>query len=106
MPREENRMNLSERLELAEATRLTEGTHLDPGHGLCVVEMRNLMAGLSHSDRMESEVLGRFLRTWNDSLPSDEERERRAVVLKAERALDVAGVRDRRRRPSFNGMQL
>lgn len=58
---------------------LRRGAHPSPGDGTCVTEAVAFVAGEPHSDHPAclSPVLGAFLRSRNDGLPSDEERDRR-----------------------------
>jgi hypothetical protein len=57
---------------------LKHGAHIDRSNGLCVMELVAWVAGETHSDHPEcvSPVIAAFLRSWNDSLPDDETRER------------------------------
>lgn len=72
------------------AERLHEVQRLQLGHGahpsqeaMCVMEAVAYVAGEPWSDEPEcaSPTIATFLRTWNDSLPSDEERTRLLAPL-------------------------
>jgi hypothetical protein len=54
------------------------GNHDDPTQGACVMEAVSYIAGEEWSDTPECvcPVIGAFLRSWNDGLPNDEERDR------------------------------
>ena len=58
--------------------RLQKGAHVDRSNGLCVMEAVAYVAGEPHSDRppCASKVITAFLVNWNDSLPTDEDRDR------------------------------
>lgn len=58
--------------------RLQKGQHEDRSNGLCIMETAAYIAGEAHSDHpvCASPVITSFLISWNDSLPSDEDRER------------------------------
>ena len=49
---------------------LAHGSHPDRSNGLCVMEVAAWLAGRKHSDHPPcvSNVIGSFLRSWNDSL--------------------------------------
>jgi hypothetical protein len=60
---------------------LNHGCHTSWEKGHCALEVVARKAGLRHTDRPENENVGSsvvngFIRSWNDSLPSDEERNR------------------------------
>ena len=57
---------------------LHSGSHIDRTNGLCVMEAAAWMAGEPHSDRPQCvcPVIGAFMRSWNDALPSNEDRDR------------------------------
>jgi len=57
---------------------LKSGSHSGPHAGACVMEAVAFIAGEQWSDHPQcvSPVIGAFLRSWNDSLPTDEDRER------------------------------
>ena len=61
----------------AELGRLEGGAHPD-GNGMCVMEAVAYITGEPWSDHPEcvSPVIGAFMRNWNDSLRTDEERDR------------------------------
>jgi hypothetical protein len=69
------------RLDVLRAARLGSGGHQPPAgppYVLCAMEAEAYVAGEPWSDRpaCACPVIGTFLREWNDSLPSDEERAR------------------------------
>lgn len=57
---------------------LKSGAHDSRVKGMCAMEAAAYIAGESHSDHPEcvSPVIGHFLRSWNDTLPSDADRDR------------------------------
>ena len=57
---------------------LKHGGHKGPFDGACVMEAVAYIAGEPWSDHPQcvSPVIGAFLRSWNDSLPSDADRDR------------------------------
>jgi hypothetical protein len=57
---------------------LKNGSHSGPTEGACVMEAAAYIAGEKWSDHPEcvSPVIGAFLRSWNDSLPTDADRDR------------------------------
>ena len=57
---------------------LKHGGHKGPSDGACVMEAVAFVAGEKWSDHPEcvSPVIGAFLRSWNDSLPTDADRDR------------------------------
>ena len=57
---------------------LHSGGHNDRTNGLCVMEVAAWMAGEPHSDKPQCvcPVIAAFLRSWNDSLPTNEDRDR------------------------------
>jgi len=57
---------------------LRVGSHSSLGEGMCAMEAAAYVAGERHSDHpvCVSSVIGAFLRRWNDSLPTDEDRDR------------------------------
>lgn len=57
---------------------LKTGGHKGPADGACVMEAVAFVAGEPWSDHPEcvSPVIGVFLRNWNDSLPTDADRDR------------------------------
>lgn len=56
---------------------IQRGVHAKREDGVCAMEMVAWMAGEAHSDRptCASGVVGEFIRRWNDSLLSDQDRE-------------------------------
>lgn len=61
-----------------EGLSLEKGAHTSPKDGMCVMEAVAFVAGERFSDNPQcaSRVIGAFLRSWNDDLPSDEDRTR------------------------------
>ena len=59
-------------------TVLKRGRHATPDDGMCITEAVAWIAGEPHSDRPECccPVLAAFGRAWNDSMRSDDERDR------------------------------
>ncbi|MGH2711374.1 MAG: hypothetical protein ACRDH9_09255 [Actinomycetota bacterium] len=55
---------------------LKSGAHSGPDDGMCVMEAVAYFAGEPFSDRPRctSPVIGAFLRSWNDGLPTDQDR--------------------------------
>ena len=77
---------------------LTSGHH-EAGKGFCAMELAAYVAGERWSDhpRCVCPVIGSFMRSWNDALPSDADRDRILKPLiadlldtKATRAVEVA----------------
>lgn len=64
---------------------IRSGEHLARGEGVCALEMVAWMAGEPHNDHPAcvSKTIATFIRAWNDSLPSDDEREILRPVLPA-----------------------
>ena len=58
--------------------RFGSGSHETREDGMCVMEAVAYVAGEQHSDAPQcaSPVISAFMRSWNDGLPSDEERNR------------------------------
>lgn len=69
---------IDERLQLLDRLTLKHGSHPDFEQGACVMEAVAWIAGEPHSDHpaCASQVITAFLIRWNDSLRSDEERDR------------------------------
>ena len=63
---------------LAQVKTLGTGKHKDIEHGMCVMEATAYIAGEPWSDKPQCvcPVITTFMVTWNDSLPSDDERNR------------------------------
>jgi hypothetical protein len=78
--------------ELAADLILQAGSH-PANDGMCVMEAVAFVAGEPHSDHpvCASEVVGAFLRSWNDALPDDESRTRLLRPLVA-RLVDSRGT--------------
>src|SRR6266566_1323819 len=57
---------------------LSEGGHNDRSSGVCAMEAAAWLAGRTHSDSpvCVSRVITAFMRSWNDSLREDEDRNR------------------------------
>ena len=64
--------------EELETITLKSGSHATREEGVCAMEAVAWLAGEPHSDAPEcaSPVIGAFLRSWNDALPTDEGRQR------------------------------
>ena len=65
-------------LRMLRALTLKSGGHQKRDNGLCVMEAVAWYAGTGHTDHPDcvSPVIAIFLRSWNDSLPTDEDRAR------------------------------
>ena len=65
-------------LQLLEEITLKSGGHQSREAGMCVMEAAAYIAGEPHSDHPSctSEVIAAFMRSWNDSLSTDEDRDR------------------------------
>ena len=68
--------------ELATIT-LKSGSHATREEGVCAMEAVAWLAGEPHSaaPKCASPVIGGFLRSWNDALPTDESRQRLLLPL-------------------------
>jgi hypothetical protein len=75
---------------LAKLPPLSAGGHASRREGMCVLEAIAYVRGLPHSDHPPcvSGVIGAFLRSWNDALPTDADRDRLLKPL----ILDVVGT--------------
>jgi hypothetical protein len=64
--------------ERLETLRLVAGGHTDRSNGLCAMEVVAWMAGEPHSDHpaCACPVIAAFMRSWNDSISTDEKRTR------------------------------
>ena len=62
---------------------LGSGSHSTREEGVCAMEAVAWLAGEPHSDEPEctSPVIAAFLRSWNDALPTDEDRQRLLLPL-------------------------
>ena len=67
-----------ERLEKLFALSLKHGAHADFERGVCAMEAVAWLAGEPHSDspKCACPVVAALVRSWNDSLPTDEDRNR------------------------------
>lgn len=65
-------------LQLLETITLESGQHESREVGMCVMEAAAYIAGEPHSDHpaCTSEVIAAFMRSWNDSLRTNEDRDR------------------------------
>ncbi len=56
---------------------LAAGGHADRSNGLCVMEVAAWMAGEPHSDHPQcvGEVIGAFMRSWNDAISTTAKRD-------------------------------
>src|SRR5437867_694533 len=61
-----------------ELIHLSHGSHITRENGVCAMEAAAWLAGREHNDHpiCVSPTIGAFMRSWNDSLPSDTERDR------------------------------
>ena len=61
-----------------EVIHLSSGSHQSRNDGVCAMEAAAWLAGRAHTDHpvCVSPTIGKFMRTWNDDLKSDEERDR------------------------------
>ena len=68
---------IEERWKKVQGLNLKKGSHL-PNSTFCVMEAVAFIAGEPWSDHPECAcpVIGSFLRSWNDGLPNDSERDR------------------------------
>ncbi len=77
-------MSLS--FEELEKVPLKQGSHYTRGDGMCALEAVAWLAGETHSDAPQCvcPTIRRFIVNWNDSLPTDEDRNRliRPLLLK------------------------
>jgi hypothetical protein len=71
--------------KMATITRLEHGKHQE-NSGMCVMEAVSYVAGEPWSDHPQcvSPVIAQFCRSWNDALPTDEDRTRLLAPLIAE----------------------
>ena len=69
---------VEERLALLDSLHLGRGSHSSFEDGVCVMEAVAWVAGEPHSDhpKCASKLITAFMVSWNDSLRSDEERDR------------------------------
>ena len=60
-------------LKMAAKLKIATGCHNDRSNGLCVMEAAAWLSGEPHSDHPKcvSNVIGSFLRNWNDSISDD-----------------------------------
>ena len=61
-----------------ETIHLTSGSHSERRFGVCAMEAAAWLAGEPHSDHPECvcPIIGAFVRSWNDGMPNDDERDR------------------------------
>ena len=61
-----------------EGLQLAEGSHTRRSQAVCAMEAVAWLAGEAHSDHPQCacRVIGAFMRSWNDALPTDEDRAR------------------------------
>ena len=89
------------RLEMLKTLPLKSGRDSLRGCGMCTIEAYNWLRGGPHTDDYDSAVIGEFVRTLNDALPSDEAREiLKPVVLAmaaADGSLDVSDAAEQAR---------
>ena len=69
---------IAERLTEIEALPLQKGAHEAGEHAMCVMEAVAYVAGESWTDspRCACPVIASFMRSWNDGLPTDADRDR------------------------------
>lgn len=69
---------IEERLAQLDTITLSRGGHGSSDEGMCVMEAVSYVAGepFSYRPKCASPVITTFLINWNDSLPSNEERDR------------------------------
>ena len=72
-----------ERLAWLDTISFANGSHDDPESGVCAMEAAAYIAGEEHSDHPACvcPVIGGFMRSWNDALPSDADRDRQGERL-------------------------
>ncbi len=87
-------MAIPERLAEVLTRSLSEGAHKSIQDGMCVMEAASYVSGEQWSDAPSCAcpVISSFLRSWNDRLPSDAERDRLLKPLIAE----IIGTRSTR----------
>jgi hypothetical protein len=75
--------------------KIAHGGHQDRSNGLCVMEAVAWLAGEKHSDSPSCvcPVIGAFLRSWNDALPSDDVR-RRLLAPLAKKVIDTKATKE------------
>ena len=82
------------------ALHLGASSHKDIKHGLCVMEAVSFVAGEPWSDTptCACPVISAFMRSWNDSLPNDEERDRllKPLIPSLVDSKSTAAVEERR----------
>ncbi len=69
---------VADRLTELETLTLKEGAHSDSASGFCAMEAAAYVAGEDWTDHPQCvcPVIGAFMRSWNDGLPSDADRDR------------------------------
>jgi hypothetical protein len=79
---------------------LRKGAHEERERGVCAMEAAAWLAGEPHSDSPQCvcAVLGAFVRSWNDALPSDEDRNRllKPLIPRLIGTASTAAVREKR----------
>jgi hypothetical protein len=78
---------------------LGKGNHRSAERGLCVMEAAAFIAGLPHSDHPSCvcPIITKFMMTWNDDLPTNEDRDRLLKPL-IPVILNTRGTRDLEKR--------
>src|SRR5688572_5251644 len=78
--------DLASRLAEIMARPIAAGAHQSMEDGMCIMEAASYVAGMPWSDSppCTCPVIGSFLRSWNDGLPSDSERDRLLKPLLAD----------------------
>jgi hypothetical protein len=90
----------TDRIGLLDTLTLLSGSHEVDSGQMCVMEAVAYVAGEPWSDQPQCAcpVISAFLRAWNDSLPTDEERDRllKPLVLQIIDTKSTAAVEERR----------
>ena len=87
-----------ERLAEIMARHIGSGKHNSISDGLCVMEAVAYVSGDTWTDHPSCAcpVISTFLRTWNDTLPNDEERDRLLEIAHPEAGRDTLDCGDRK----------
>ena len=91
---------LTDRIAILDKMSLFSGSHKSLNEGACIMEAVAYVAGESWSDRpaCACPVISAFLRSWNDSLPTDADRDRllKPLVLQLIDTKATSDVEERR----------
>ena len=91
---------LTDRIAILDTMSLLSGSHKSLNEGACIMEAVAYVAGESWSDRpaCACPVISAFLRSWNDSLPTDADRDRllKPLVLQLIDTKAITDVEERR----------